>query len=77
MMNKKKYEASTAENHVDIVNLASLEGRVKDHMSNEKGAFGYIRGGAEDEWTLNENTEAFNDKEIMPRVRHRPCRFEH
>jgi L-lactate dehydrogenase (FMN-dependent) and related alpha-hydroxy acid dehydrogenases len=68
MMNKKKYEASTAENHVDIVNLASLEGRVKDHMSNEKGAFGYIRGGAEDEWTLNENTEAFNDKEIMPRV---------
>ncbi|MQS76360.1 lactate oxidase [Companilactobacillus halodurans] len=65
---KKKYEASTAENHIDIVNIASLEGRVKDHMSNEKGAFGYIRGGSEDEWTMRQNTEAFNDKEIMPRV---------
>ncbi|MFH5811596.1 lactate oxidase [Companilactobacillus sp. FL22-1] len=64
----KKYEASTAENHIDIVNLASLEARVRDHMSNEKGAFGYIRGGAEDEWTMSENTAAFNDKQIMPRV---------
>jgi len=27
-----------------------------------KGAFGYIRGGSEDEWTLNENTSAFNKK---------------
>lgn len=43
-----KYEASTEEKHIDIVNIASLEQRVKDHMSNEKGAFGYIRGGSED-----------------------------
>lgn len=56
---KKKYEASTAENHVDIVNIAGLEARVKDHMSNEKGAFGYIRGGSEDEWTMDQNTKAF------------------
>ncbi|KRN99300.1 lactate oxidase [Companilactobacillus kimchiensis] len=65
---KKKYEASTAENHVEIVNIAGLEARVKDHMSNEKGAFGYIRGGAEDEYTMKENTAAFNKAKIMPRV---------
>ena len=63
-----KYEASTEEKHIDIVNIASLEQRVKDHMSNEKGAFGYIRGGSEDEWTMKQNTEAFNKKRIMPRV---------
>ena len=67
-MNKKKYEASTAENRVEIVNIASLEKRVQDHMSNEKGAFGYIRGGAEDEYTMKQNTEAFNKAKIMPRV---------
>jgi len=64
----KAYITSTAENHVEIVNVASLESRVKANMSTEKGAFGYIRGGAEDEWTLNQNTEAFNTKKIMPRV---------
>ncbi|MGI3099889.1 lactate oxidase [Companilactobacillus alimentarius] len=65
---KKKYEASTEEKHLEIVNIASLEKRVKDHMSNEKGAFGYIRGGSEDEWTMKQNTEAFSKKKIMPRV---------
>ncbi|CAJ1183520.1 L-lactate oxidase [Companilactobacillus paralimentarius DSM 13238 = JCM 10415] len=65
---KKKYEASTAENHVDILNIAGLEARVKDHMSNEKGAFGYISGGSEDEWTKKQNTESFNKRKISPRV---------
>ncbi|GEO47909.1 lactate oxidase [Companilactobacillus kimchii] len=65
---KKKYEASTAENHVDILNIAGLEARVKDHMSNEKGAFGYISGGSEDEWTKKQNTESFNKRKIEPRV---------
>ncbi|MCP8861254.1 lactate oxidase [Latilactobacillus curvatus] len=60
------YHTSEAENPIDILNLASLEGRVKERM--EAGAFGYIRGGAEDEWTMAENTSAFNTKKIMPRV---------
>lgn len=60
------YHTSEAENPIDILNLASLEGRVKERM--EAGAFGYIRGGAEDEWTMAANTSAFNTKKIMPRV---------
>ncbi|OYR07927.1 dihydroorotate dehydrogenase family protein [Brucella grignonensis] len=34
----------------------------------EKGAFGYIRGGAENEQNLRSNTSAFDKKYIMPRV---------
>ncbi|HAP8541159.1 TPA: alpha-hydroxy-acid oxidizing protein [Enterococcus faecium] len=34
----------------------------------EAGAFGYIRGGSEDEWTMKENTTSFNTKKIMPRI---------
>ncbi len=60
------YQASTEEHPIDIVNIASLEGRVKAHM--EAGAFGYIRGGSEDEWTMKENVTSFNTKKIMPRV---------
>ena len=64
------YTTSTEEQAVDIVNIASLENRVKERMEAQgnKGAFGYIRGGAEDEWTLRENTTAFNKKTITPRV---------
>lgn len=60
------YYTSNAEHPIDIVNIASLEARVKARM--DRGAFGYIREGAEDEWTLRENTRAFNDKKIAPRV---------
>lgn len=60
------YQASTEEHSIDIVNIASLEGKVKERM--EAGAFGYIRGGSEDEWTMKENTTSFNTKKIMPRV---------
>ena len=41
------YQASNEEHPIEIVNIASLEGRVKERM--EKGAFGYIRGGSEEE----------------------------
>ncbi|CAI54968.1 L-lactate oxidase (N-terminal fragment), degenerate [Latilactobacillus sakei subsp. sakei 23K] len=58
------YHTSDAEHPIDVLNLASLEGRVKERM--EAGAFGYIRGGSEDEWTMAENTSAFNQKKIMP-----------
>ena len=34
----------------------------------DRGAFGYIREGAEDEWTMRENTRAFNDIRIVPHV---------
>ena len=60
------YQASNEEHPIEIVNIASLEGRVKERM--EKDAFGYIRGGSEDEWTMKENTSSFNKKTIMPRV---------
>ena len=60
------YKASTAEGPVKIINLGDLEGQVKANM--EKGAFGYIRGGAENEQNLNSNTGSFDKKYIMPRV---------
>ncbi|WP_129045331.1 lactate oxidase [Companilactobacillus metriopterae] len=60
------YKASNAEEHIKIVNLKSLEKEVKDRM--EPGAFGYIRGGSEDEWTMDQNTDSFNSKKIVPRV---------
>ena len=60
------YHTSNEEHPIDIVNIASLEGRVKERM--EAGAFGYIRGGSEDEWTMKENTTSFNTKKIMPRI---------
>ena len=64
------YVTSNDEQKVEIVNIASLERRVKDRMEAQgnKGAFGYIRGGAEDEWTMRENTASFNTKAISPRV---------
>ncbi len=40
------YYTSTEEHPIEIVNIASLEERVRARM--ERGAFGYIRGGAED-----------------------------
>lgn len=61
---KMTYKTSTENKALEIVNVKSLEGKVKQSMeaAGNKGAFGYIRGGSEDEWTLNENTSAFNKK---------------
>lgn len=59
------YKASTAEHKLEIVNIASLEGLVQRNM--EKGAFGYIRGGAEDEKNMQRNTASFDKKYIIPR----------
>lgn len=60
------YYTSNAEHPINILNIKGLESRVKVRM--EPGAFGYIREGAEDEWTLRENTRSFEDKHIVPRV---------
>ncbi|MDU3960641.1 MAG: lactate oxidase, partial [Lactococcus lactis] len=49
------YQTSTENKAIEIVNIKSLEGKVKESMESagNKGAFGYIRGGAEDEWTMD------------------------
>lgn len=41
------YYTSNEEHPIDILNIKGLEAKVKAHM--DKGAFGYIREGAEDE----------------------------
>lgn len=60
------YEQSDREESLDILNLPSLEARAKQIIP--AGGFGYISGGSEDEWTLKENTEAFNHVQIIPRA---------
>ena len=60
------YQASTVNQPIKIVNIASLEAQAKAQM--ETGAFGYIRGGAEKEKKLQSNTTAYNKKYIMPRI---------
>jgi hypothetical protein len=57
------YITSKEEHPLEIVNLSSLETKVKEGM--DKGAFGYIRGGSEEEWTLRENTQAFFKKKLF------------
>ena len=61
-----EYKASDKEGPIKIVNLDELESQVAKSM--DKGAFGYIRGGAEDELNLKKNTQHFDNKYIMPRV---------
>ncbi|SUC04566.1 oxidase [Proteus mirabilis] len=67
-----EYKASTAEHPIKIVNLDALENQVKENM--DKGAFGYIRGGAEDENNLRSNTNAFN-KNILCLVHYKGLNF--
>lgn len=61
-----EYKASEANGPIKIVNIPELEQQVQQNM--EKGAFGYIRGGAESEQNLRENTTAFDKKYIEPRI---------
>lgn len=58
------YYTSNEEHPIDILNIKGLEAKVKARM--DEGAFGYIREGAEDEWTMRENTRSFEDKHIVP-----------
>lgn len=60
------YEQSDREQKLDILNLPSLEAKAREIIPT--GSFGYIVGGAEDEWTLRANTEAFNHVHIVPRA---------
>ncbi|WP_125711831.1 lactate oxidase [Companilactobacillus kedongensis] len=60
------YIQSDREGKIDVLNLTSLEKRAEEIIP--AGGFGYISGGSEDNWTLKENTEAFNHVQIVPRV---------
>lgn len=60
-----KYFQSKNEKEINIINFSMLEEEAKKIIP--AGGYGYISGGAEDEWTLKMNTEAFNHKQIVPR----------
>lgn len=60
------YQASSADKELEITNLALLEKEAEKIIP--KGAFGYISGGAGDEWTMRRNAESFNFRQIQPRV---------
>lgn len=60
------YQQSDFERTLDILNLPSLEEEAKKIIP--QGGFGYITSGAEDEWTLRENTKAFDHVQIIPRA---------
>lgn len=60
------YYASNEEHPIEIINLDALEESAESSM--DKGAFGYISGGSEDEYTLWRNRRSFNRKQILPRV---------
>jgi isopentenyl diphosphate isomerase/L-lactate dehydrogenase-like FMN-dependent dehydrogenase len=48
------------------VNVGDFERLAEDRL--DQGAFGYIAGGAGDEWTMRENVAAFNRWVLRPRV---------
>jgi lactate oxidase len=59
------YRAGTAESPLNIINLHDLEAEAEKLIP--RAQFGYIAGGSGDEWTLKENTRAFDDRQILPR----------
>ena len=65
-MTTEKYQAGSAEQPLDIINLYDLEKEAGEVVP--KGGFGYIYSGAGDLYTINENITAFNHKYIAPRV---------
>lgn len=60
------YEQSDREEHINVLNLESLEARAEKIIP--KGGFGYISGGSEDNWTLAQNRKAFTHKQVYPRA---------
>lgn len=60
------YQASSEEKKLDIVNVFDLEKEAENYIP--KGGYDYIRHGAGDEWTLRQNTVAFNHKGLAPHV---------
>lgn len=62
----KEYQAGKTVKPLNIIDIADLEAEAS--MLIPEGAWGYIKGGAGDEWTLHQNTKAFNHRQIVPRV---------
>jgi L-lactate oxidase len=58
------YEAPSAVQKINIVNLRELEARAAKIIPT--GGFGYIAGGAGDEWTMRENIAAYERVAIEP-----------
>lgn len=65
MMNKE-YRAADGVKEINVIDIKDLERETSELIP--KGGFGYIQGGAGDEWTMHRNTEAFHDRLIVPRV---------
>src|SRR5690554_4396099 len=66
MTENNVYAAPTVIQDIEVINTYELEDRVREVMP--KGGFGYISGGAGDEYTLRQNTKAWDAKGILPRV---------
>lgn len=60
------YFQNDNEKKINVLNLQGLEAEAEKIIP--KGGFGYIAGGSEDNWTLKENTDAFNHVQIVPHV---------
>ncbi|PUA19489.1 alpha-hydroxy-acid oxidizing protein [Glaciimonas sp. PCH181] len=60
------YSAGTEVKRLLLNDLIEIEGMASKIIP--AGGFGYISGGAGDEWTLHENRTAFGRKQIIPRV---------
>lgn len=65
-MLEEQYNAPTEVKEIDIINTYELEDQAEKVIP--KGGFGYIKGGAGDEITKNNNDIAWNHKGILPRV---------
>ena len=60
------YKAPTEIKEINIINTHELEDLAEKVIP--KGGFGYIKGGAGDEITMQNNLDAWNHKGILPRV---------
>lgn len=60
------YKVGDQEITPEIFDLIRIEAQAKEILP--AGGFGYISGGAGDEWTMRENQAAFQRRQIMPRV---------
>lgn len=66
MSEEIEYAAPTVIQDIEVVNTYELEDRAREVMPN--GGFGYVSGGSGDEYTLRQNTKAWDAKGILPRV---------
>lgn len=60
------YNAPSEVKDIEVINTYDLEEKAGKLLP--RGGFGYIAGGAGDEYTLKQNIDAFNLKRILPRA---------